>query len=78
MERGVTVLKAQGWFTRRDRSVLLILLTRQELSNLSKVVNAIDPKAFLSVSAASGVYGEGFEQIKTGKLKLDIKTKKQQ
>lgn len=78
MERGVTVLKAQGWFTRRDRSVLLILLTRQELSNLSKVVNAIDPKAFLSVSNASGVYGEGFEQIKTGKLKLDIKSKKQQ
>ena len=78
MERGVTVLKAQGWFTRRDRSVLLILLTRQELSNLSKVVNAIDPKAFLSVSTAAGVYGEGFEQIKTGKLKLDIKSKKQQ
>ena len=78
MERGVTVLQAQGWFTRKDRNVLLILLTRQELSNLSKVVNAIDPKAFLSVSAAAGVYGEGFEQIKTGKLKLDIKTKKQQ
>ena len=78
MERGVTVLKAQGWFTRRDRNVLLILLTRQELSSLSKVVNAIDPKAFLSVSAASGVYGEGFEQIKTGKVKLDIKSKKQQ
>ena len=78
MERGVTMLKAQGWFTRRDRSVLLILLTRQELFNLSKVVNSIDPKAFLSVSAAAGVYGEGFEQIKTGKLKLDIKSKKQQ
>lgn len=78
MERGVTVLKAQGWFTRRDRNVLLILLTRQELSSLSKVVNAIDSKAFLSVSAAAGVYGEGFEQIKTGKVKLDIKSKKQQ
>ena len=78
MERGVTVLKAQGWFTRRDRNVLLVLLTRQELSSLSKVVNDIDPKAFLSVSAAAGVYGEGFEQIKTGKLKLDIKSKKQQ
>lgn len=78
MERGVTVLKAQGWFTRRDRNVLLVLLTRQELSSLSKVVNAIDSKAFLSVSAAAGVYGEGFEQIKTGKLKLDIKSKKQQ
>ena len=78
MERGVTVLKAQGWFTRKDRNVLLVMLTRQELSNLSKVVNNIDPKAFLSVSAAAGVYGEGFEQIKAGKLKLDIKQKKQQ
>ena len=77
MERGVTVLKAQGWFTRKDRSVLLIMLTRQELSSLSKVVNSIDPKAFLSVSSASGVYGEGFEQIKTGKLKLDLKSKKE-
>ena len=78
MERGVTVLKAQDWFTRKDRNVLLVMLTRQELSNLSKVMNTIDPKAFLSVSAAAGVYGEGFEQIKAGKLKLDIKTKKQQ
>ena len=78
MERGVTVLKAQGWYTRKERNVLLVLLTRQELSGLSKMINAIDPKAFMSISNASEVYGEGFEKIKTGKVKLDLKSPKEQ
>ena len=73
MERGVTVLKSVGWYTKRDKNVLLILLTRQEVSGLSKVVNEIDPKAFISINSASEVYGEGFEEIKTGKVKLKLK-----
>ena len=77
MERGVTVLKAQGWYTRKDRNVLLVLLTRQELSGLNRAVNAIDPKAFMSISNTSEVYGEGFEQIKAGKIKLDLNHNKE-
>lgn len=74
MERGVTILKAQGWFTKKERNVVLVFLTRREMSTLSKQVSAIDPKAFISVSNASEIYGEGFEQIKTGKVKLKIKS----
>ena len=77
MERGVTVLKAQGWYTRKERNILLVLLTRQELSGVNRVVNEIDPKAFMSISNASEVYGEGFEKIKAGKVKLDIKNIKE-
>lgn len=78
MERGVTILKAQGWYTRKERNVLLILLTRQELSGLNKAINTIDPKAFMSVSNTSEVYGEGFEQIKAGKIKLGLKQNKEE
>ena len=73
MQRGVTILKAQGWFTKKEKNVVMVLLTRQEISSLSKQVNAIDPKAFISVSNTAEVYGEGFEEIKTGQVKIKKK-----
>ena len=36
---------------------------------------AIDPKAFVAVSPASSVFGEGFDQIKTG-MNLNLISKK--
>lgn len=66
MERGVTVLKAQGWYTKNDKNVLVILLSRKEFPELSRVIKEIDPKAFMSVSPTHSVYGEGFEEIKAG------------
>lgn len=66
MDRGVTVLRAQGWFTKRDKNVLLILINQKQFPALSKVIKQIDPRAFMSVSKTSNVYGEGFEEIKGG------------
>ena len=73
MNRGVTVLSAQGWYTKQDKNVLLILLNRKQLPGLTKVIKEVDPKAFMSVSSTNNVYGEGFEEIKTG-LKLKNKS----
>ena len=70
MDRGVTVLKAQGWFTKADKNVLLILINQRQLSELTRVIKELDPRAFMSISPTRSVYGEGFEEIKTGvKLK---------
>jgi uncharacterized membrane-anchored protein YitT (DUF2179 family) len=66
MERGVTVLKAQGWYTKKDKNVLLILINRGEFSSLMREIKALDPRAFMSVSSTKSVYGEGFEEIKGG------------
>ena len=76
MERGVTVLKAQGWFTKKDKNVLLVLLTRNELSPLSKEINRIDNRAFMSVNNVGEVYGEGFSEIKAGVPKIKLKHEK--
>ena len=54
MDRGVTAINAVGWYT------------QSELHEITKAVKGVDPKAFMSVSPASDVYGEGFEEIKTG------------
>lgn len=66
MERGVTVLKAQGWYTKKEKNVLLILINRGEFSSLMREIKALDPRAFMSVSLTKSVYGEGFEEIKGG------------
>lgn len=66
MERGVTVLRALGWYTKSEKDVLLILISRKELPGLMKEIKRLDPRAFMSVSPTNSVYGEGFEEMKTG------------
>ena len=66
MERGVTSLKAMGWYTQEDRQVLLVLIRKTELPELTKAIKDIDPKAFVSVVPANNVFGEGFDEMKTG------------
>jgi len=66
LDRGVTALNAVGWYTQADRKVLLVLVRKTQLPELKKAVKTVDPKAFMSVSPASDVFGEGFEEIKTG------------
>ena len=66
MERGVTVLKAIGWYTKQEKDVLLLLMRRNEVPEVSKVIKTLDSKAFMTVNSVGGVYGEGFEEIKAG------------
>lgn len=73
LNRGVTALKAVGWYSKADSKVLLIIVKRTQLQPLTKAIKNIDPKAFVSVSSASGVYGEGFEEMKTGIDKNSLK-----
>lgn len=73
MDRGVTILKAHGWYTKKDKDVLLILINQKELPSLTRVIKEVDPRAFMSISPTNNVYGEGFEEIKTG---VSLKKKK--
>ena len=66
MNRGVTAINSVGWYTRNDSKILLIIARKTQLSELTKAIKGIDPKAFVSVCSATGVYGEGFEEMKTG------------
>ena len=73
MERGVTALKAIGWYTQEDRKVLMVMIRKTEMTQLVKAVKEVDPKAFVTVVPANNVYGEGFGEMKTG---LPLKKKK--
>ncbi|MFD1738530.1 YitT family protein [Bacillus salitolerans] len=60
MERGVTILKGQGSFTKLDKEVLYCVVGRNEIVKLKNIITYIDPHAFVAVSDVHDVLGEGF------------------
>lgn len=74
VQRGVTALQSIGWYSQQESKVLLIILRKNQMSEVINEIKRIDKDAFVSVSSANSVYGEGFEEIKTGpKLKRKYK-----
>lgn len=76
MKRGVTLIPAKGWYSKEERSVLMVVTRKTDLNLLLRYVKGIDPDAFLSVSSAMGVYGQGFDtiKVKTGKKNVSKPT----
>ena len=64
MHRGVTVLNGQGWYTKHERKVLVVLAKKRESTNIFRIIQNIDPSAFVSQSKVIGVFGDGFDKIK--------------
>ena len=64
LDRGCTILKAQGGFTQEQKDVLLVVVPFKQLSALTKLISAIDGTAFVVVSDANEVHGRGFTDSK--------------
>ncbi|MBM7584331.1 uncharacterized membrane-anchored protein YitT (DUF2179 family) [Bacillus pakistanensis] len=60
MDRGVTVLRGHGSFTKQDREVLYCVVGKNEIVRLKNIITSIDPHAFVSVTVVHDVLGEGF------------------
>ena len=65
LHRGVTVFNGKGWYTKTDTEVVMVVTRKSDLNVFLKYINAIDPNAFISVSSVTGVYGQGFDKVKT-------------
>lgn len=63
MERGVTELKGRGAYSGNDKNVLLCVVSRGEVTTLRNLVKRIDKNAFMILSTAHEVLGEGFRNM---------------
>ena len=63
LDRGVTVLRAEGGYSGQERPVLLCVLSAQELGRLKAIVRTVDESAFVFISEAHEVLGEGFRKL---------------
>ena len=66
VRRGVTALQSVGWYSQKEGKVLLIIARKYQMNEVINEIKAIDRHAFISVSTATSVFGEGFEEVKTG------------
>ena len=64
IDRGVTLLDGQGWYSKQDIKVIVVLARKGESLDIFRLVKDIDPDAFISQSNVVGVYGEGFDKLK--------------
>lgn len=64
LDRGLTKLTAEGGYTGEHRTVLMVVVGQSEIPRLKTVVQSVDPNAFVIISDAHEVLGEGFRNIK--------------
>ena len=61
IDRGVTLLNAQGGYNKDDKKVILCAVRPNQVHQTTVLVHSIDPSAFVIVTTAGTISGEGFE-----------------
>lgn len=56
--RGVTLIKAEGAYSKLESDLLMTVTTRYELADLRKLIKETDPKAFVNIVETAGIMGE--------------------
>lgn len=72
----MTLLDAHGWYSGGDVKVICVLARMNESAAIFRIIREIDPKAFVSQSRVIGVFGEGFERIRTPFAKQEKENEK--
>ncbi|MBQ6680570.1 MAG: YitT family protein [Lachnospiraceae bacterium] len=61
VDTGVTYLSGSGGYTGENKKVLMCALHKSDFTRAREIVREVDPDAFLIVSSASEVFGEGYK-----------------
>lgn len=61
--RGVTLIEGKGMYTHVNHGVLITCIKTKQLPQLKEIVKIVDEKAFVIISDATGVHGQGFKGI---------------
>ncbi len=64
LERGVTLLDARGGYTGKEKKLFMVITHRNQFAQTLAAIKQTDPEAFIFVSNASEVHGEGFKPMK--------------
>lgn len=68
LERGVTYLSGEGYYSGNATKVVLAVVKKQQLAELKSLVVTIDPNAFIIVQEAHQVLGDGFSRYSKDSL----------
>ncbi|MCX7830046.1 MAG: YitT family protein [Acidobacteria bacterium] len=63
LDRGLTIFEATGGFSGKPKPVLYVVVSRSQISRLKRIIADTDEEAFVVVTEAHEVLGEGFKPI---------------
>lgn len=61
MARGITVLEGRGGYTKATKEVLYLVINKQEIVQLKKIVQKIDPDAYVTVHTVQEIFRKGYK-----------------
>lgn len=62
--RGVTFISGQGYYSQKDLKIIYCIIARNEMIKMKELIHTIDPKAFITITEAHEILGEGFTFVK--------------
>lgn len=63
IKRGITILEGKGGYTDNSKSILIVVVRKNQEIHLKKLIKKVDKNAFIIVSDVHEVFGEGFSPI---------------
>lgn len=60
VDRGATIINAEGGYKRDKRPVLMVVILKKQFPVVNRIITSIDPGAFVIVNDVNEVQGEGF------------------
>lgn len=61
LNMGVTLVEGKGAYNMENTEVIMCVMHKQNLTKVRNLVSGVDPEAFMIVSSATEVFGEGFK-----------------
>lgn len=58
--RGITFIRGMGYYSRKELDIVYCVVSRNEMKQMKDIINQIDPFAFITISEAHEILGEGF------------------
>ena len=63
LRRGSTALYGKGMYKKQEKNILLCVMSRAEIREARRIIEKIDSSAFIVITNAREVYGEGFKEV---------------
>lgn len=63
MNRSATVINGKGFYTKEDKNILMVAVTKREIVSFKRMIKGIDPNCFIMVLSNHETLGEGFKKL---------------
>lgn len=67
-EAGVTYLTGKGAYSNREKQVIMCVARKQQSPVIEEIIKQVDKNAFMIVTGANEIYGEGYKNIMSERL----------